>query len=81
MHDPTESIRRQEAAQVNAAPGSKEALEHRYGQVWDTQELQEQFEVTGFLSPYVVVRRRSDGVVGSLQFQHRPRYYFAFQPD
>lgn len=81
MHDPTEMQRRIEVAQLNASPGSKEALQSRYGEVWDTQELQRDFEVLGFLSPYVVVRRRSDGAKGSLRFQHNPRFYFEFQPD
>ena len=31
--------------------------------------------------PFVVVRRKSDGVKGSLEFQHNPRYYFSFSPD
>ena len=81
MHDQTESIRRQEVAAINADPGSREALEAQHGQVWDIEELQEDFEIKGFMAPYVVVRRKSDGVVGSLQFQHDPRFYFGFQAD
>ena len=81
MHDSTESIRRHEVAAINLEPGSREALEAKHGQVWDTQELQQDYEVTGFMSPYIVVRRKSDGVVGSLKFQHRPRYYFDFKAD
>jgi len=81
MHDQTETIRRHEVAAINAEPGSREALEAKHGQVWDTQQLQEDFDVTGFLAPYVVVRRRTDGVVGSLKFQHDPRFYFDFQAD
>lgn len=81
MHDDTESIRRQESATINADPGSRAALEATHGEVWDTQELQESFEVLGFMAPYIVVRRRSDGVMGSLKFQHHPRLYFAFQAD
>ncbi len=78
MSDQTEAIRRQEVAEINAEPGSREALEAQYGQVWDTQELQQNFDVTGFMAPYVVVRRKSDGVVGSLQFQHDPRLYYGY---
>ena len=81
MSDPTEAIRRQEVFEINADPGSREALEAKYGQVWDTQELQRDYEVTGFLAPYVVVKRRIDGVVGSLQFQNQPRLYFNFKAD
>jgi hypothetical protein len=28
-----------------------------------------------------VVRRKSDGVKGSLEFQHNPRFYFNFKSD
>ena len=80
MSDPTETIRRERLAEINAEPGSREALEAQYGPVWDTNELSDAFEVTGFMAPYVVVKRKSDGVVGSLEFQHSPRYYFNFEP-
>ena len=81
MIDPTENIRREMVAEINAAPGSREALEAQYGKVWNTSEMSEDFEVTGFLAPFVVVRRKSDGKKGSLTFQHSPRFYFSFQED
>jgi hypothetical protein len=81
MSDPTEVVRREMQAEINAQPGSREALQAEHGQVWDTQELGQDFEVLGFAAPVVVVRRRSDGVRGSLCFQHSPRYYFDFQAD
>jgi hypothetical protein len=68
-------------AEINAEPGSRESLKVHYAQVWDTQELAVAFEVIGFLAPFVVVRRKSDGIKGSLEFQHHPRFYFNFQPD
>ena len=80
MSDATEEIRRERLAEINAAPGSREALEAQYGQVWDTSQLAEDFTVIGFMAPLVVVRRRADGVKGSLEFQHNPRLYFSFQP-
>ena len=76
MHDPTESIRRQRLVEINAEPGSRAALEAQHGRVWDTAELQEQFQVIGFLAPFVVALRRSDNVKGSLEFQHNPRFLF-----
>jgi len=78
MSDPTESIRREMLAEINAAPGSREALESEHGKVWDTQQLGEDYEVIGFMAPLVVVRRRVDGVKGSLMFQHSPRLYYGF---
>ena len=80
MPDPTESIRRHRLAEINAEPGSREALEIQHGQIWDTGELARDFIVTGFLAPLVVVKRKSDDVKGSLEFQHQPRFYFHFQP-
>ena len=80
MNDDTESIRRQQLSEINAQPGSREALEAEHGQVWDTDELRRDFDVMGFMAPYIVVRRKSDGRKGSLLFQRNPRYYFSFQP-
>ena len=80
MTDPTEPLRRQRLAEINAEPGSRKALEAVYGQVWDTQQLAEDFEAIGFSAPLVVVRRKADGVKGSLEFQHNPRFYFNWQP-
>ena len=80
MFDETEVLRRQRLNEINLEPGSREPLEVRYGQVWDTDQLTNDFEVTGFMAPLVVVRRKSDGVLGSLEFQHHPRLYFNFVP-
>ena len=81
MPDPTESIRRQQVTTINAEPGTREYLEAKHGEVFDTSELQEAFSVLSFLAPYVVVQRISDGVRGSLMFQHSPRLYYGFQPE
>jgi hypothetical protein len=77
--DPTESIRRLQLAQINAQPGSREALEAEHGQVWDTGQLGQDFTVEGFMAPYCIVRRKSDGQRGSLMFQNNPRFYFSFE--
>ncbi|WP_013627308.1 hypothetical protein [Rubinisphaera brasiliensis] len=81
MSDPTESIRREMVKEINVAPGSREYLEAKHGQVWDTSELQQEFEVLGFMAPLVVARRRSDGTRGSLMFQANPRFYFSWSPE
>jgi len=80
MFDPTESVRRQRQAELVANAGPRADLEARFGQVWDTDQLTADFEVIGFMAPLVVVRRRSDGQKGSLEFQGRPRFYFNFEP-
>jgi len=80
LPDDTEPWRRQRLAEINGEPGSREALETQHGQVWSAEELSADFEVTGFLAPSVVVRRKSDGKKGSLEFQHSPRFYFGFSP-
>ena len=80
MTDPTESIRREMVAEINAEPGSRAALKPSMARSGYDQ-LQRDFEALGFMAPLVVVRRRSDGVKGSLMFQHDPRFYFGFQPE
>ena len=66
--------------EINADPGSREYLEARHGQVWDTSELADDFEVLGFMAPLIGVVRKSDRQRGSLKFQHSPRFYFSFEP-
>ena len=80
MPDPTENMRRKLVSEINHEPGSREALEQEYEIVWNTDELRADFDVIGFAAPLVVVCRRSDGVRGSLLFQHWPRFYFGFRP-
>lgn len=81
MLDPTEALRRRMLAEINERPRSRQDLEGQYGQVWDAEQLSEAFEVLGFQAPFVVVRGRLDGQLGSLAFQDRPRLYFDFVPD
>jgi len=81
MCDETEAIRREMVATINSDPGSRPDLEAKHGQVWDTSQLQNDFQVIGFMAPLVVVRRRSDGVRGSLMFQNTPRLYYSFSPE
>jgi len=81
MSDSTESIRREMVNELNSDPSSREGLSHVHGKVWDTDELGRDFEVTGFMAPFVVVKRKADGIVGSLEFQHHPRFYYNFKED
>ncbi len=76
MNDPTEDIRRARQVELNSDAGERKILEARYGQVWNTEEMCQDFEVMGFMAPYVGVKRKSDGVIGSLEFQGYPRFYF-----
>lgn len=81
MLDETESIRRKLVAEINAEPGSREALVAQHGQVWNTSEMTADFEPLGFMAPFIVVRRKSDSAMGSLEFQHQPRLYYGFKAD
>jgi len=47
---------------------------------WTTDELREEFEVVGFMAPFVVVVKKSDGQKGSMEFVHHPRIYSNFVP-
>lgn len=77
MTDPTEAARRE---LLPTMPDELRAVVARGERVWSTDELREEFDVEGFAAPFVVVRRRADGVRGSLEFTHRPRWYFNFEP-
>jgi len=85
--DQTEEIRRNRLATINRAIESQDTkaerhrLEAKYGQVWDSAQLSVDFELLGFMAPFVVVRRKADGHKGSLEFQHHPRFYFNFVLD
>ena len=46
---------------------------------WDTDQLQEDFEVLGFMWGFCAVKRKADGVKGTLEFDHVPRIYRNFQ--
>ena len=81
MADETEMIRRAMVAEINSNAGPRAELEAKHGKIWDTSELGKDFEVLGFMAPFIVVKRRSDGVRGSLLFQHHPRFYYSFQPE
>jgi hypothetical protein len=76
-----EQARRNRLYEINAHSGDRSRLEARYGKVWDTDELRTEFEVLGFMAPFVVVKRKRDNQKGSLEFQHSPRFYFSFTAD
>ena len=79
MNDPTENIRREMVAAINSNAAERAALEERHGQVWDSDEIREDFDVIGFAAPMMIVSRKSDGKRGSLVFQHSPRFYWGFE--
>ena len=76
MTDKTEDLRRH-----MIETGQPHADLARTDKRWTTDELRAEFEVIGFAAPFVVVRRKSDGKKGSLEFTHSPRFYFNWQED
>lgn len=56
----------------------RQELKEKYGDVWDTTQLQEEFEVLGFAFYLCIVKRKSDGRRGTLAFSHMPRLYYHF---
>ena len=67
--------------EINSQAAERAALENHHGQVWSTAEMGRDFVALGFAAPFVIVQRRADHQLGSLLFQHRPRFYFSFQAD
>jgi len=78
MPDASEPYRRQRIVEINAQPGSREALEAEHGQVWNTVELSRDLEGVGFIAPLVIVRRTSDAQMGSLE-PAQPSVLFCLQ--
>ena len=76
MSDETEATRR---AMLESGQPARDLAEAK--QRWNTEELSKEFEVIGFLAPFVVVKRKSDGAKGSMEFTHYPRFYFNFVAD
>jgi len=76
MSDPTESIRR-EMIETNQPHVDLAHADRR----WDTAELGRDFIVHSFLAPFVIVTRKADGVKGTMEFTHSPRFYFNFAAD
>jgi len=85
MTDQTENIRRVQQALINEeaakADDPEVELKAKYGQLWNTSELQKEFTIHAFLAPYVKVTRNVDGMNGSMLFSHRPRFYHSFTED
>lgn len=79
--DSTEYTRRALMAHINAQAAERPDLELQYGLVWNLAELAADFEVLNFAAPFAMVKRKADNKLGSVLFQHWPRYYFAFQED
>ena len=77
------TIRKSLADEINTYPADRKELEKAYGKdnVWNTEELSKEFEVIGFLAPFAVVKRKSNGVKGSVMFQANPRFYYHFVED
>lgn len=75
MNDPTENIRRELVYAINSGAILPE------GKEWTTDELTEEFEVIGFLAPFVVVRNKATNKKGSMMFRHNPRVYFGYKED
>lgn len=76
--DPTESVRRG-LIELGIPAEDLAAVVASGGQTWTTAQLTAEFDVQGFMAPYVVVRRKSDGARGSLEFTHSPRFYFGWK--
>jgi len=63
------------------AKGTPQRILETADRKWDSDQLREEFEVRSFLTPFVFVTRKADGVKGTMMFTHLPRFYFNFTPD
>jgi|TARA_R110000787_G_scaffold49013_4_gene117648 hypothetical protein len=59
----------------------RDELLEDWPQVWGPDEFRDDFQVIGFAAPLAVVRRKKDGLRGTVLFQHNPRFYFGFMVE
>lgn len=88
MEDKTEGVRRFLVGAINDSLSEDEKeryvqliIEYGKDNVWDTEGVQRDFEIVGFMAPFVVAVRKADNVKGTLTFCHSPRFYFDFNPS
>ncbi len=60
-------------------PDVHQVIQDDAGECWTTDELEEDFEVLGFMAPFCVVRKRKTKEKGSLLFVHAPRVYYRWK--
>jgi hypothetical protein len=80
MADESESVQPERLAEINALPDNRESLEAKYGTVWNEAELADAFEVIEYKPSVVQVRRKWDAKLGTVEYQHDPRFYFNWKP-
>jgi hypothetical protein len=80
-YDETEAMRRVMAQDINSRKDNRDQLEKEHGEVWDTDQLRERFNVQAFAAPFVVAVDRTTGRMGSLVFQHWPRFYWGWKEE
>ena len=59
----------------------RKRIEKKYGQTWNTKELSKDFTVKQFMAPYIIATKKDTKEVGTLQFQHIPRFYFNWRTN
>lgn len=66
---------------ASSSTGTKTPEDYDEDKTWTTEQLLEEFEVLGFAMGFCVVKRKSDGQMGSLSFHHAPRVYYDWMAD
>lgn len=81
--DASEPIRRAMIAEQKiVGPLTREQLAAVHGDVYDPEEMSRRFRVKHFMAPFVIVEEHGpNGRLGTLEFQHHPRFYYGFTPD
>lgn len=76
-------MRRKRRHVLPAQPAkSQQELETQYGRVWTVQDVAREFVITAIIDHTVVVRRKADAVVGTLEYQSGPPcLYYHFVPQ
>ena len=66
---------------INTEPRSEEAFTTAGEEVWNTEEVQKEFEILGFKKPFALAIRKSDGARGTFLFQTMPKLFFSWSQE
>lgn len=59
-------------------PLTYEELTTLYKDVWNVEKVREEFDILSFYKSNVIVKRKKDKQLGTLDYQHSPRFYYNF---
>lgn len=81
LEDDDTGRRSQMALELVRSPATKEELQEHFDLVLERRELEEAFVILSYMPPFVLVRNRQTGEMGSFVYQDNPRLFWGFNKN